>query len=434
MDTPREIPLPRENESQDTLHQEKTVERHPPPPKTPPRRKLLKIILIGAVQLLILFWFVSSWMLGKMYKQSQYAHRLHVIAIDLDGGPIGASVLDTVTGLNGQPGMPTWERIPYGSGETFEDIYHKVWTGDNNIWGAIVANPGASDRLQEAITSRNASYDPTQALRLVYNEARYHTVTVSLIYSNLVAAVSQISAHYQLTTGVNGLSSLPANATAANKAAFLLPIGFTLSNIQPFAFSATYLINTVMFVFPQLSQFFMVMLLNGILGHAGAYINWSLKANLTVRFIIGTLWPFILGLSWAGWVFIFQTTGDLQTPQFFAIWSSIWLFAAICFWTIDGVGALIGVQWMPFFILSWIIVQIATVISPMQLASHFYRVDYFFPSHHIWGILMTIFAHGAGNNLKINLPVSFAWLIIAVAFGTWANTRRWKKAQKLQKP
>jgi hypothetical protein len=35
--------------------------------------------------------------------------------------------------------------------------------------------------------------------------------------------------------------------------------------------------------------------------------------NFAVRFIIGTLWPFILGLSWAGWVFIFQTTSDLQT-------------------------------------------------------------------------------------------------------------------------
>jgi hypothetical protein len=69
-----------------------------------------------------------------------------------------------------------------------------------------------------------------------------------------------------LTTGVNGLSSLLANVTVANKAVFLLPIGFTLSNIQPFTFSATYLINTVMFVYLQLSQFFMVMLLNGILG------------------------------------------------------------------------------------------------------------------------------------------------------------------------
>jgi hypothetical protein len=57
------------------------------------------------------------------------------MAIDLDGSPIGTLVLKTVMGLNRQPGIPTWDRIPYGSGETFEDIYHKVWTGDNNISG-----------------------------------------------------------------------------------------------------------------------------------------------------------------------------------------------------------------------------------------------------------------------------------------------------------
>jgi hypothetical protein len=147
--------------------------------------------------------------------------------------------------------------------------------------------------------SPNSSYDPTQVLRLFYNQAQYYTVMVLLIYSNLVAAVSQISTHYQLTIGVNGLSSLLANVKVANKVVFLLPIGFTLSNIQPFAFSATYLTNTIMFIYPPQLQFFMVMLLNRILG-IPVYTSTRLSKQTSLCDSLSAYYSY-LSLGFLGW-------------------------------------------------------------------------------------------------------------------------------------
>lgn len=76
------------------------------------------------------------------YKQADHAHRLHILAVDLDGGPIGASLLSTTALLSGTHGQPTYITTPYSSSEaeTYDSIYHRVRTG-GTVWGAIIANP-----------------------------------------------------------------------------------------------------------------------------------------------------------------------------------------------------------------------------------------------------------------------------------------------------
>jgi len=344
------------------------------------------------------------------YQQSDYTHRLHVFAVDFDGGQIGESLLQTVEGLNGQHGQPTWQPIRYDSGETYNSIYNKVWEG-NSIWGAIIANSGVSNRLTSAITTEsNDTYNANDALKIIFNESRYRTVGLSVIESNLIAAVSQTAITYQMSFGLENISLLPNNATAQNKVALMEPIGYSSINMQPFGFSATPLINTVMFVFPVLAQFFLVLVLNGVFGKSGAYGQWSLRSNLATRFFFGTVWSCIVGLSWASWIYIWKNGVAMGSEYFFMVWVTMWLYSALNFWVIDGVCSLVEMQWMPFFVLSWIICQVAGVISPPDLASRFYRVDYILPSHHTWGVLMTIFGHGANNHLGTNLTVCFVWL------------------------
>jgi len=105
---------------------------------------------------------------------------------------------------------------------------------------------------------------------------------------------------------------------------------------------------------------------------------------MTIRAFFAFIHPCLIGLSWAGWLYIFKNGAHLGTVQFFQMWCTIWIFSMINFQVIDGVCCLIDVKWMPFMILSWVITQIATVILPNSLANNFYRVDYFFPSYHVW--------------------------------------------------
>ncbi|KAH0603556.1 uncharacterized protein H6S33_007878 [Morchella sextelata] len=401
-------------------------------PAVLPKSLALKQLVGAAVTLLVLFWANTSWIMGKMYKQADHAHRLHILAIDLDGGPIGSSLLSTTALLSGTHGQPTYVNTPFSSSsassESYSSIYTRVRTG-GPIWGAIIANPSASTNLSAALTSNTTTpYDATTALTIIYNEARFRTVEISLIYSNLLAAAAATAATYQRSHGAATIASL-SNASASSIAAALQPVAYTVDNITPFGFSSSVLLNTVMFVFPPLSQFFVVMAANGILaGGAGAYARWSLRSNLLVRAVLGTAYPCLIGLSWAGWVYTWKDGADLGAGQYFLSWLTVWLYASINFWVIDGTCAVLEMRWMPFFVITAIITQVSAVLSPMELASNFYRIEYLLPSHHIWGILMTIFGNGAANELKVNLTVAVLMLPVAASWGLWGNWRRWTKA------
>ncbi|KAF8448608.1 hypothetical protein BDZ91DRAFT_751867 [Kalaharituber pfeilii] len=400
----------------------------------PPKPPLLKAIAGAMVMLLCLFWAASSYINGKIYKESDYAYRLHVLVVDMDGGDIGEILFRTTDSLKGVKGQPTYNTIPYtlttaGGGDiSYDSVYDRVRAGEE-VWGAILAMNGASQRLQDAV-SNGTQYNSSSALTFVYNESRYRMVADSLLFPNMASIAAQAGARYRQTYSIEAIRMLPADNFSNRAEPLMEPIGFTVDKIAPFGFNASFLTNTIMFVFPNLSQFFLIMAMNGILGGAGAYGKWSLKANLLIRFLFGTLHPMLIGLSWAGWLYIFKNSVHIGTVQFFQIWCVFWLFATINFHLIDGICALVDVKWIPFFIFSWILSQIATVVIPHELSSVFYRVDYFFPSYHVWGLFMTIVAHGANSHLKINLTVLFMWLVVVLPWGVFGNYTRWKRVHR----
>ena len=105
----------------------------------------------------------------------------------------------------------------------------------------------------------------------------------------------------------------------------------------------------------------------------------------------------------------------------------------INFHVVDGVFAHgLAMRWTPFFVFTWIVMQVTATISPIQLANQFYRYEYVLPSHHCWDVLMTIFGEGATNNLKLNLPMLAVWFLVSVAWNFTGNLRRWRKFQRME--
>lgn len=96
----------------------------------------------------------------------------------------------------------------------------------------------------------------------------------------MVAAVAKLQAEFQAYKGLQNIRLLQQNGTEANKLAVLQPIGYTVDNIKEFTHSTSFLSNTVLIVFPILSQFFMVLGINGIFNEANAYKLWSFKKHV----------------------------------------------------------------------------------------------------------------------------------------------------------
>lgn len=144
--------------------------------------------------------------------------------------------------------------------------------------------PNATSNLLAALTTkdRHEPYDPSLAFTIIRDESRYPTVQMSLIYSNMVGAVNAINAKYQQNHGREMIERLPKNSTEVNRMALLHPISFREKHIVQFDGSNTFLYNTVMFVFPILSQFFLVVTMNGACDGMGVYRTWSLKRVVSI--------------------------------------------------------------------------------------------------------------------------------------------------------
>ncbi|KAL7267003.1 hypothetical protein RUND412_010425 [Rhizina undulata] len=402
-------------------------------PSNSPRKKTafkerLPVIIpvtITGILLLCLFWCAACWIFGKVYQVEDHLSRLHILTIDLDGGNIGTSLTTAVESLTGLKTQLSYD-IPTKS-YSFDSAYAAVRAG-NEIWGAIIANPGASENLTAAISAGDTSlYNASSALTIIYNEARFATVEAGDVYGNLQTAAATTAVVYQKLFGEKMLSELAqrnGSAVAAVAGLLMDPVSFETVNIQSFGFGIRVLLNTVGQVFPAISGFFFVMAVNGISAEAGIWRRWGIVENWIVRVSFATVYTLLFSLSWTSWVYIFKNGGDLDAGQFFLIWMTLWLAANIHFHTIDTVNAAIPMKFMPFFVLSWIILGVSSSLFPSDLASRFYKVDYFFPANHTWGVLMTILGRGANNHLKIDLPTLFGWLIVSACGGFWGNRKR----------
>jgi hypothetical protein len=119
----------------------------------------------------------------------------------------------------------------------------------------------------------------------------------------------------------------------------------------------------------------------------------------------------------------------MDAKMFFAFWAVTWVFSMINFDVLDIVTGFIPMAFIPFFILTWIIFNVAASLGPEEILHHWYRINYFFPSLHWYQTLVTIFTKGGFNKLHYTLPVLAAWLLLMKCLSPLATRNRVSKAQ-----
>ncbi|EFX06623.1 nitrosoguanidine resistance protein [Grosmannia clavigera kw1407] len=75
-------------------------------------------------------------------------------------------------------------------------------------------------------------------------------------------------------------------------------------------------------------------------------------------------------------------------------------------------------------LISWIVLNVTSILLPFELAPAFYRVGYIFPAHEVYQALLHIWSHGCNPQLHIALPVLFAWEIAAFVGSIFGVYRR----------
>lgn len=202
--------------------------------------------------------------------------------------------------------------------------------------------------------------------------------------------------------------------------ALLDPIQATEINLKVTEQGARVLYNTASVVMPVIQQFFFMMALNGISSQFHILTKLGWHANGLLRMCIPAAYTFVGALCMIAYIWSSRESWEVNGNQFALSWMIIWLYMHINFLIMDILTTFIPMQFMPFCVLTWAILNVASTISPFELSLGFFHWGYALPVHETYQVLVQIWSDGCDSQLHRALPIMFSWWIVALATATFS--------------
>ncbi|CAH0027378.1 unnamed protein product [Clonostachys rhizophaga] len=370
------------------------------------RGKFFRAALINFWLILLLFFGLFCYLFASLYHEGRRTHNLNVLWVDFDGGVIGEAVRNAYQKLKSD-GFPNLIERSTRDFPLEKDVKKAVCKTD--YWAALYTSPGASGRLSLAISGVNASrYNASDALSFIWNEAKYPTIVDSLISSNLHTLADAARVAYVALNGSWALSTLPPNNGPA-LSAFANPWTLSSVDIKPTAQGTRTVYNTIVIVLVLIQDFFFLATLNALYGEFKVYMRISPLRIILVRDIISILFTMLGSLLLTCAIWAFRDGWSVSGSQFALTWLILWLFAHVNFLMLDIFTIWLPVQFVPMALITWVVINVTSIILPFALSPSFYYWGYALPAHNVYEALIDIWSSGCNPHLHRALPILFAY-------------------------
>ena len=174
------------------------------------------------------------------------------------------------------------------------------------------------------------------------------------------------------------------------------------------------LYNSVSTAVPILSQFSFVMALNNISAGYSLYSKVSVRTSGILRTVVSLLYTLLAALAMAGYLWAFKEDWEVTGKQFCLTWMTLWLFMDINFLLSDAASSIVPSPGMPFIVFTWIIVNVTSTVTLLELNPGFYRWSYALPAHEVYIVLQDIWTRGAVPQLYRALPILFCYWVVGL--------------------
>jgi len=105
-------------------------------------------------------------------------------------------------------------------------------------------------------------------------------------------------------------------------------------------------------------------------------------------------------------------------------WLVLWLFAHLNFQVLDVISIWLPLPYVPMALITWLILNVTSIITPFDLSAAWYRVGYALPAHATYQVLIDIWSRGCNPRLHYALPVLCAWELVASVWAILGVYRR----------
>ncbi|KAF4496385.1 Nitrosoguanidine resistance SNG1 [Fusarium agapanthi] len=368
----------------------------------------------------LLFLGLFCYILGSLYQQTSHTHNLTIVFVDYDGGAIGQAVRGAYSTLRGKDYPSVIERST-SDFPTKKDLLEAVCK--TKYWGAFFVTRGASNRLHEALEGNDttAGYNNSDVMGYIWNEAVYAPIVDSAISANLQLLSEVARVQYSTGEGTGNIQSVSGKTALAVLAE---PWKLQSINIQPTSQGSRAIYNTVVIILIMIEEFCYLGTINGLYAQFKIYTRVRARRIIAVRLILSLIYTFIGSLCVVGAIWAFKASWDVNGNQFVLSWATIWLFAHINFLTLDVFTIWLPPPFIPMALVSWIILNVTSLLLPFDLNPAFYRVGYIFPAHEVYQVLTNIWSRGCNPQLRYALPILFGWEVVTFFLSALGVYRR----------
>lgn len=387
------------------------------------RRIIEKFVLINfvlgafCIAILSIYW-------GATYKRDHYFFKVNVLAVIQDQSDLVNTTMSAIipTLIGSVP--CTWHI--YNS-TTFTDRYDIATDQIGNriielihsekYWMALNVKPNATNALYDSLTGGPAAFNSTDYFDAIFEGGRDPTTVISTIVPNMEALRDLYSEYFdqeylpQLLANISNTVSIQRVIAASN-------INFNYVDNRPFPDYILLSPLQVGLIYCLLLTFFQLSL------YAPLHMEMAqlLKPRHMLFYRIGISWLtyFFLSLFFCTVSAVFQIdfTRAFGRGGFIVYWMSSWLLMMALGGANENMISLIlvvGPQYLGFWLMLWIILNISCSFYPLVLNNEFYRYGYAMPIHNAVDIFKVIFLDLSKHKMGRNYGILVAWVALNTA-------------------
>jgi len=379
----------------------------------PLRKTFIKTTIMGLLlTILACLGFLSIYW-AALYQPEVYLHKLQGVVVNYDqGGAIGQTVVQAMQAASGGYGHMSWyiaDPADYPGG--WSQVAQAVV--DNEEWVGIVVFPDATARLEQAIASVDATWEGNSTIGVYTNEARNNNAYGAYImpsFSQPLDMACQQFAQQQATrlAGNGGVNNLLANAPQL----ITRPIYYATYSLRPFNVPVTTAASYVGLIYLLILAF--IVTLQSFTGRQPLEPKLRLTSLLAIRFCVPFICYFFLSLFYAFLTLAFQAPFSRYYGHagFVIYWMLSWCGMLALGGAMEAMVTVLTQKFISFFLIIWIISNVAVAFYPIDLLPGVYHYGYAMP---FWQIKESVLALllGTKNVIGRSFGVLIAWAFLS---------------------
>ncbi|KAF7319272.1 DUF3533 domain-containing protein [Mycena chlorophos] len=389
------------------------------------RAVYLRTVVGGLVGISIAIFAIFSIYWGSVWSSPR--HSLPGWIVDFDGGVVGQTVAQALSSIQPTPAGVAWtvvsaSQFPGGISELEQAIV------DERVWYAVAINAGASANLSSAVSSADASYEASSAISFIGSEARnenIYAINSIVVSAQLEAITHQFAVEFlKNISSVDNLSQLLSSVPEV----ISRPIYFSTVNLRPFDVPVASAVTFVGLIYLIILTFFIVNVSAAARQSSGLEINLCLRSLVTLRLGTAFVAYFFVSLFYTLLSRAFQLpfSRHFGSAGFPVFWMLNFIGMLACGLALEAMLTLLTIRFVPFFLILWIISNVAAAVFPIAALPHVYHYGYAFPVYNISRAVRAI-VFGTKNELGLNFGVLFVWIAIScvtIPLFQWFARRR----------